>query len=142
MISGFFAKGVMPQPLLRVAVRIPAFNPVFVATPFVIDTGAAVTCIHAIDATRRFGIPEGELDPTLWSASSVAGGVGGSIRYRESPSTYGFPRDDGGVEMIEGMVRIGEFRSGSLPSLLGWDLLRHFRIVIDGDASVTLALRH
>ncbi len=142
MISGFFAPSVFPHPLVRVAVRIPSFSSQFLVAPFVIDTGAAFSCIHAIDATDIFGIPRTALDPSRWSGAQTGAGVGGSLRYLEVPATYGFPLDEGGAEFVEGTVRIGELKSGSLPSLLGWDVLRHFRIVIDGDTSVTLELRH
>lgn len=107
--------------------------------PFVVDTGAALTCIHAMDAIRGFGLSPHELDPTSWSNTQTIGGVGGSHAYRTEVANYGFRKSDGQVEVIPSTVRIGEIRSQSTPALLGWDLLKFFRLEINGP-NQTIAL--
>lgn len=139
MISGFFAPNILPQPLIRVAVRAEALRPEWVLVPFSVDTGAALTCIHAVDAIRQFGMTPASLDPTTWPSPTLLGGIGGGLSYMECPASYGFYRDDGEWEIIDRTLRVGELRSQGTPALLGWDLLRHFRLTLHGNSpSVTL----
>ena len=69
MISGYFDPTILPQPVLTVAVRIAAVHPEFQLVNFIVDTGAAITCIHAVDAMRLFGMSPAGLDPRLGSPS-------------------------------------------------------------------------
>jgi hypothetical protein len=128
----------MPQPLVLVAVLIADLRPDWVAIPFVVDTGAAVTCIHALDAMADFNMSVASLDPSSWPASVTGGGIGGQLRHLIFKAQFGFEHEDGTLDIIEGPVRIGESASGSLPSLLGCDVLRHFEVVYRGGRSITL----
>ena len=134
MIQGFFVPAVLPQPLVLVAVRIDAFGPDIAAVPFVIDTGAAHTCITAQDSLHAFGQNPADLDSAAWPDAVELAGVGGSLRAKVSPASFWFRNTDGSVEMLSTNIRIGDMRSGALPSLLGWDLLKSFRLVVDGPA--------
>ncbi len=72
MIRGFFAPDLMPQPLVQaVVVPIPSLRPEWVPVPFVLDTGAPVTCIHADDAHHLLGMPYTSLDPNTWDVPSA-----------------------------------------------------------------------
>lgn len=104
------------------------------------DTGAAFTCIHAIDASRYFGMMPAQLDPANWTIPIPIGGIGGSRLYLELPANYAFHRDDNANELIDGVIRIGEMSSAGTPSLLGWDLLKHFEMTMHG-ANHTISLR-
>ena len=126
----------MPQPQIRMAVRIPLASPTPAVVPFIIDTGAAFTCIHAIDAIRFFGMTPALLDPVTWVNAKSIGGVGGSSMYIETPATYMLLRRDGQVEVIEGVIRIGELKTNGIPALLGWDLLKLFRLDVHGGDQV------
>ena len=128
----------MPQPWLRVAVHIDDLGPDWVTVPFVVDTGAARTCVHAMDAIRLFGMSPASLDPTSWAHPTFLGGIGGGLNYLTRTATYAFLRDDGQFHLIEGDIQIGELRSQRTPALLGCDLLRHFKLQMDGGSQVTL----
>lgn len=130
MITGFFAREILPQPLIRAAVTVPDIRPEWISVAFVIDTGAAHTCIHAVDATRLFGLKQADLDPSRWADAAIIQGVGGSLAYRQLEAEYAFLRDDESWEVVAAPVRFGEFRSSSTPSLLGWDVLAQFDLEI------------
>lgn len=138
MIPGFFAPAVLPQPLIRVAVHIDGLQPDWAVVPFVIDTGAALTCIHAIDAVRLFGMSPASLDPTTWADPTPVGGIGGGLNYMERSASYVFLHTDGTTHQIDGVIKIGELRSQSTPALLGWDLLKHFRLEVHGSQQTVL----
>jgi len=112
-------------------VHVPELRDEWISVPFVIDTGAAHTCIHAVDATRLFGLKQADLDPANWPGSTLIQGVGGTLAYRELRASYAFQRDDDAWEIVEAPVRFGEFRSSSTPSLLGWDVLSQFRLEVE-----------
>ncbi len=138
MISGYFTP-YMPQPFIAVAVQVPSVRPEWVLIPFVIDTGAAITCIHAVDAIRHLGMTPAGLDPTTWASTSPIGGIGGGLNYLELPANYGFQRDDVAWETFSETIRIGELRSQGTPALLGWDFLRYFELRVHGGSqTVTL----
>ena len=96
------------------------------------DTGAARTCLHALDAIRYFGVAPRQLDAAAWVNPMPMGEIGGSVWCKESAATYGLWRDDGQVEVVQGQVLIGDMRTTGVPSLLGWDVLRLFRLEVDG----------
>lgn len=139
MIPGFFAPAILPQPLIRFALEIPSVRPGYVLIPSIVDTGAAFTCIHALDAIRYFGMTPAQLDPSTWANPSSIGGIGGSRLYLELPANYVFRRSDNTNELITGVIRIGEMKSAGTPSLLGWDLLKYFKMEMDG-AAQTISL--
>jgi len=141
VISGYFPGEAPPHPYVDVAVRIGELSIEWVLVPFVVDTGAAKTSIHALDAIRRLGMSPADLDPSKWASSIQGTGVGGAVRYRTAAAEYGFHHDDGRWELVDGEVQIGELASHNqgIPSLLGWDLLQHFRLVTHGrDRTIVL----
>lgn len=136
MISGFFDPARGPYPYLTVAVRVP-FVTVdrWVSVQFIVDTGASHTAVHPLDAVRILGLtPAQLLNAAGWPKVVNSGGVGGGATYFECPAEYGFVRDDGSVEVIADDVWIGQLTPGSqrMPSLLGWNLLKHFRLEVNG----------
>lgn len=143
MITGYFDPARAPHPYLTVAVQVPVITGTrWVGVPFLVDTGAGHTCVHPLDAVRRFGIsPTTLVDPTKWPAVVNGGGVGGGAQYFDCPALYGFARDDGQVETIAGSVWFGQLTPGNqrIPSLLGWDMLQHFKLDVHGRAkTITL----
>lgn len=107
-----------------------------------VDTGAAHTCIHPLDAIRSLGLQPAQLaDPGRWPKVIQGRGVGGGANYFEVPASYGLVNDDGSVEEIEGHLWIAQLTPATqrLPSLFGWNLLRHFDLRIHGGRrSITL----
>jgi hypothetical protein len=53
----------------------------------------------------------------------------------------GFQHDEGHWTELAVGIRIGDRSTATLPSILGLDLLAHFRLVVDGRVTVTLDLR-
>ncbi|MFN0146295.1 MAG: hypothetical protein ACKVT1_07280 [Dehalococcoidia bacterium] len=138
MIRGFFDPERPPHPFVTVAVNIPAATgEEWVSIEFLVDTGASHTCLHPLDSVRRVGISLGRLrDASAWPRAIVTGGVGGAATYFVCEATYGFRHDDGEVETFAGDIWIAELSAGNqrIPSLLGWDLLKHFLMDVDGPA--------
>lgn len=142
MIPGFFAPQILPQPLIRLAVIVAEFPAAPAAlVPFVIDTGAALTTIHAMDAIRFFGATPAELDSSTWTNARPMGGIGGDIQCKPSAAQFGFKQFDGSLLVIDDEVLIGDMKSASTPSLLGWNLLKYFKLTVDGADSVVLEPR-
>ena len=138
MISGFFIPG-QPQPLIWMALVVDELGPDAALVPFIVDTGAARTCLHALDALRYFGATPADLDPATWRNPIKMGGIGGSVLCKESPAAYGLRRDDGQTEVVTGSILIGDMKTSGMPSLLGWDLLRLFHLEVHG-GNLTLRL--
>ena len=113
---------------------LPSIAPKWTSVGFLLDTGAATTCVHPLDALARVDIPLGDLiDPTKWGHPENYGGVGGGARYFVVPAYYALLQDDGQWLQIPGDIRIAEATLGNLklPSLFGRDLLERFKTVID-----------
>ncbi|MBI2761680.1 MAG: hypothetical protein HYX51_09675 [Chloroflexi bacterium] len=53
---------------------------------------------------------------------------------------YGFRQDDGLIHAGDGQIRLAALSpaNGNLPSLLGWDVLRRFRLTTDWDTCEVL----
>ena len=136
MINGFFRQGRGPEPYVRIGLDLPLLSPSpWVAVSFLVDTGASQTCLHPRDATTFFGTPRARLlDPNQWPRVADSGGVGGAAIYFPLPVRYGFVHTDGREEIIEGTIAVGQLTATNewIPSLMGWDLLQHFRLDLHG----------
>lgn len=136
MIRGFWQHG-FPLPLIRVALWVNGISDRWDTITFVVDTGATHTSIHPADATRRLGMSPASLDSRNWPTSTASGGVGGSAYYLTNPARYALFHDDGTLpEIHDGSVDIAELtpHNPSIPSLLGWDVLQHYRVHVATDA--------
>jgi hypothetical protein len=101
---------------------------------FLLDTGCAESILHPTDATRRIGIPEDRLqERALWPDVSMSVGVGGPATSFRVPARYGFLDEAGRLEVYEGQIRVAELTptSQTLPSLLGWDVLTEFEVLLN-----------
>ena len=140
MISGLFDPRRPPHAYVDVRVGVESAPTTQGSVRFIIDTGSVHSCIHPIDANLRLKIPKSRLrDRSQWSRTIGAAGVGGPVRYFVEPATLTFTNDDGSPESIATDIWIAEMTLANqrLPSLLGWDVLRYFRLVTDG-ITVTL----
>lgn len=91
MIHGYFDPERPPHGYVDVAVSIPALAIGVTSVRFLLDTGAARTCIHPLDAVRQLDIPEHVLrDPPASLARMQYGGIGGRADYFESHSELAF----------------------------------------------------
>jgi len=128
VIAGFFDSHYgFPHVWVRLSI---AGGPSDRLVPFVVDTGASTTVVHAHDALHHLKIPEAQLDPATWPLSErrLTSGVGGIAVYRAVEASYAFTVEGGNREVVRGTLELGGLGSEGLPSLLGWDVLRHFRL--------------
>jgi hypothetical protein len=144
VISGFFDRDrATITPRVRVFLFLPGIKADWVSVAFVLDTGAVATCLHPADAAETVGIDQGLLGrPLLWPHRLTRQGIGGTTNYYVVPALYGFRHDDGRQQTVAGKIEIAEpvLHNQTLPSLLGWDVLQHFRVVVDWPArQITLA---
>jgi hypothetical protein len=109
---------------------------------FIVDTGCTATVLHPLDAVRHFGVSDADLArPDFRPTTSGAFGVGGPTVYFPMQAAYGFADDSGSLEVVVTDVRVAQLTAASqvLPSLLGWDVLRHFKLTTNQQAGeVTL----
>jgi hypothetical protein len=122
-----------PLPLVVAYVRIVEIVERWTPIELLIDTGAAVTCVYPVDATQRFGIAAADLtNAAKWQRLDAKRGVGGEANFFVVEATYAFRHADSNFQFLRG-VRIAELtdESAVLPSILGWDVMRHFRLIAD-----------
>ncbi len=64
------------------------------------------------------------------------GGVGGTHLYFRERAYYLFQHDDGHWQPLPGEIDIAQSQphNQTLVSILGWDVLQHFRVVVDWPA--------
>jgi hypothetical protein len=135
LIAGFFEPTFPdPLPLVRVGLYLPGITSRWVNVDFLLDTGADGTALHPRDAIFRVGLDPAILDtPEQWVSPQSGGGVGGSSDYYPHPAHYALRHDDGRVQVIRGEIWIARPTpdNSTLESLLGWDILRQFRVSLD-----------
>ena len=119
--------------MVRVDVLLPFTTGSWFTTDFLLDTGAARTCLHPRDSLRS-GLSEATLtEPARWPQHQRMSGVGGTTLYYVTPATYSFVADSGATSVIEGQILLAQPRpdNAGLPSLLGWDILERFEVLVD-----------
>lgn len=122
MIVGRFERG---RPFLRGDVLIPRFG-VQAGVNFLVDTGADVTCLHPGDAIPA-NIPFDRLENLTANR-----GIGGQSSYFVEQAILSFRDADGRpIYLYDIDIRIGkpEEVSDRIPSLLGQDVLKRWRVV-------------
>jgi hypothetical protein len=136
VIPGYFdpALPTWPRPLIRVTLYLPGISRRWAPVDFLLDTGAATSCVHPQDAITRLGIDAQALrTPSAWPLQQAAHGVGGATIDYMVPIQFALRHDDGSWDRYQHDLAIA--RPGpanqTLPSLLGWDILRHYRVVVD-----------
>jgi hypothetical protein len=100
-----------------------------------LDSGASTTCLHPQDAVLRLQIDPARLaSPRDWPDQRSHTGIGGASTYYRHPIRYAFLHDDGQWrELPTGEISIAQLKADNqaLPSLLGWDVLQNFVVVLD-----------
>ena len=122
------------MPKIQASLHLPGITSGFVTLDFLVDSGASDSCIHPQDARGRLGISDSMLSSSrLWPSIRSTRGVGGSSMSYRHPAVYGFLHDDGNLQQIEGDIDVAQPTpaNATFPSLLGWDILRYFRIELD-----------
>jgi hypothetical protein len=136
VIRGFFDdRSGSPLAGAWVGLVLPERSAGFVPVRFVIDTGAAASAVHPADARRslQFTGADFEALPRIAREVHALVGITGASTYYVVPAHYILGRDDGTAFVIDGEIRIAQPVPGNqdIPSVLGWDILRHFRILLD-----------
>lgn len=131
--ASFDPESPYPVPVVRGGVLIPALSPAWTFITFLIDTGAATSCVHPTDALALGGMTLSMLKrPPARFQVHTRQGIGGPARYFVLPATYAFVHHDDRIQYImNSSVNIAQWRPDNeyLPSLLGWDVLGHFTLV-------------
>ncbi len=143
MIKGLFDPANRgPYPWVGAALYLPGYTQQWVVINFLIDTGAAGTCLHPNDAITRVGISQGALAlPQQWPIVVPRGGIGGKSDYYTVEAHYAFLHSDTNqFQVIHGTIDIAAITSAnqSLPSLLGWDILQYFKTTVDSRAGTVV----
>ena len=135
MIRGHFGLNfVLPMPVVRAYVLLPDLTTEFVAIDFLLDTGATHSCLHPQDVKLRLAIDAARLaDSRKWPKLVSTTGIGGTAMGYAWPAVYQFVHDDGRVRQITHEIEIAQpsATNSTLPSLLGMDILRQFRVSVD-----------
>ena len=137
MIRGWFDSiHGWPVPRVRATVSLHGLSRASVATTsisFLIDTGSGISALHLLDATKRVGIPRAWLaGKSRWSRQQSVSGIGGTTTYFSAACRYGFEHAGGRTQEIDGVIRVAPItQNQELPSVLGWDVFRHFRLTAD-----------
>lgn len=120
--------------MIRVLLYLPGISKNWVPVDFLLDTGAGTSVVHPLDATTKLGIDDAALrNPAIWPIQRTAYGIGGSSPEYSVPAIYALQHDDGTWARHREDLAIARPMPGNqtLPSLLGWDILRHYRVVAD-----------
>jgi hypothetical protein len=142
VIRGYFNLGSgWPVPWVRVNLFLPGHSRDWQPVEFLLDTGASVSCLHPLDAVL-VGIEAPRLTSAAsWARREQSFGVGGAAANFVTPARYAFERIDEPPYFIDSDIRVAQLTRANqrLPSLLGWDVLKHFALSIDQEAGeVTL----
>ena len=136
MIRGLFdSRFGGPLPCVWVGLILPHRGETYTPIEFVVDTGAAVSAIHPYDARENLRLSPDDFSVVRRVARerhSLAG-ITGSEDYYVVPARYIFAHENGTPQVVEGEVRIAEPvpSNVAIPSVLGWDFLARFRVILD-----------
>lgn len=139
MIRGAFdPSDPYPKPWVRVFIFLAGISPTWTEVRFLLDTGAGRTCLHPRDAIAVGVTTTALITATAWPRVVKLTGVGGTMTYFETEASLAFPQVDGSLHLVDHKILVAQARRTNtrLPSLLGWDTLRGFRLSIDHDAGV------
>jgi hypothetical protein len=136
MIRGFFDLSYRPPlPKVLAGLVLPYRSETLVPIEFVVDTGASVTCLHPRDARQRLRFTSEAFRelPRMTREDHSLTGITGSATYYATSARYVLVDDQAAPLVIDAEIRIAPPSAGNqeLPSILGWDILERFRIVLD-----------
>ena len=122
------------MPAVQAMAHLPAISDRWGYVEFLVDTGAAITVLHPRDVQRVFRIEAARLRTSdAWPRSDRSlGSAGPTVNYI-ARGLIVFRHDDGVIQTIEQDIRIAQMtdHNATLPSVLGWDVLRHFHVCAD-----------
>lgn len=140
-IPGRFRAGSPKNPHISAVVTLPRLVAVRL-TEFLIDTGCDVNTLHPLD-TRQMGINFSQDFAGIPMGATY--GIGGSNGYWEEVAEIQFLHSDIKTwDSITLPVHIAEPSAGNsaFPSLLGRDILQHYRFITDARADEVILERN
>ena len=129
--------------MVRIAVFLPRLTSDWKLVEFLVDTGTEATTLHPTDAVYSVGIDQTRLSlPYMWPDTAPSYGIGGAVEDYIELARYRLLHDDGAEQTITGQIRIAQptMYNRQFPSLVGWNILQHFRLVVDRRAGEVLLL--
>jgi hypothetical protein len=136
VITGQFHPTV-PAPLVSAVVtllNVPNVSQLPRPVPFLIDTGTQRTCVHPLDGAR-LGLSADLMAPGgTWAPTEPMEGIGGATPYYVVDADLAFwHQNDQRWQHLQVSVRVAPLvpHTEQLASLLGMDILQHFRLVVD-----------
>jgi hypothetical protein len=145
MIHGYFdPESHGSFPIVEVRVRVQEFGRWQGTVPFVIDTGSDATCIQPHDAIQYLKIATRGWEDLQAGGrvASIRGHTGGADHWRVD-ALFDFVHANRGPNRPQVVtqrstlyIRTLEGSSSGTPSVLGWDLLRHFRVMLERGVSL------
>ncbi len=122
-----------PVPRVRAAVYVPGFSKDWGFVDFLVDTGAASTVLHPVDAISVGFDATTLADAALWSNKRDVYGVGGTSVNYVLVAAYAFRHDNGQWEKFAAEISVAQLTiaTQALPSLMGWDILQKYRLEAD-----------
>ena len=145
MIKGFFDPATpRPTPKVRVALLLPDIGRRSHFVDFQIDTGTDESILHPTDAVQ-IGLDLSQLltaQPS-WGSSHELIGIGGRMISYRVRAAYLFQHESR-TQRVDGLIHIARWtpESSALPSLLGWDVLRYFRLMMHWSTRVITLHEH
>ena len=133
MIAGWFDE--LRRPLIKATLSLPGLD-IQEEVTFLVDTGAFASCLAPRDS-RRLGIDYG----ALTGIPSETVGIGGTAPGISIPANAMFAEDNGTrwfYRILIDVIQLPPERS-DMPSLLGQDILAHWRLVHDPAAGLLQA---
>jgi hypothetical protein len=136
VIRGFFDfRHRSPLAMVVAGLILPHRSPTYTPVEFVIDTGATVSVVHPTDTRHvlRFTPEDFDALPLVSTMRQTLAGITGPAEYQVVPARFIFAHHDGSPQLIETEVGIATPAPGNetLPSVLGWDMLTRFRVILD-----------
>jgi hypothetical protein len=101
---------------------------------FLVDTGANTSCLHPVDSIHLMSLPVDFVAGIGAHPDAVRyGGIGGGAAFLRVPAEYRFEDIGSGMTTLRSSIEIAQLTTANraIPSLLGWDVLQHFKVTLD-----------
>lgn len=136
--------GGLLQCCCEAGLRIPSLGSEIKTVDFVIDTGSDRTILQPADARNAFDLPMALLEnERAWERVAVVTGVSAPAMCYGVPAELVLQHTDGRVQELPLQLYIMKPTQYNLtlPSLLGWDVLRRFELRLNWNRLAVSLLR-
>jgi len=136
--SGYF------NAVVEAGLWIPTITPEPKIVDFVIDTGADRTTLQPVDARNVFDLPLELLEnERAWASVTTVSGISQPATCYVVPARVVFQHVDGRTQDVALRLYVMKptQHNRTLPSLLGWDVLRRFELRLNWNRLTVFLLR-